>query len=145
MTAVREESGVVLLERAAARLRELADEATPGPRQYADHYGQDDVPDEVQVLAGTAIETRGASYTSTDMMLETSTHHLSPDEVRQVMADARFIAAWSPDLARGVADLLDLIAGRWREWDPPAAVVAQWKQAQGVLAIAQHVLGEAPS
>lgn len=139
---LREPAKVALLERAAVRLRELADAATPGRREYADHYAQDVVPEEVQVRAGTAITGHGNNYDTTDMLLCTDTSYLPELDVRQVQADARFIAAWSPDLARAVAELLDLIAARWREWDPPADVVAQWQQGQAVLAIARQVLQE---
>jgi hypothetical protein len=90
------------LRAAAARLRELAKAATPGPwRQHDTHLGQ-------YGYAATVLSGEG---NDTDLRAWLPSMSQEPwDETRNVWPDAAYIAAMGPTVGLALADWLDYVA-----------------------------------
>lgn len=113
-----------LLREAAAKMRERAEAATPGPwRALSETSGA--MSWDVEVVAG---DDRLCTFDPSDY----------PDGIQDVAPedDAEHIASWHPDVALAVADWLDLAARRaevaeglgdgvWMQIDRAAVTVAR--------------------
>jgi hypothetical protein len=115
------------LKAAAAKLRETAAKATPGP------WTAQEVPDEayVEIMAGTEVAVAHAVC-----------EHAA---TWGAAADADWIALMSPALAEPLAAGLELTAEHWRpERDLAKHYPARHAMQQEALTAARTILGEAP-
>ena len=116
-----------LLRAAAAKMRERAEAATPGP--WLTHEMS-------SIFVGNQADGRTSGLWEIVHMSADALTDLTPESANQHRADAEHIASWHPAVALAAADLLDLAAA-WVEDHP-----GSWPPAnKAALAVARAYLG----